>query len=251
MTAASWRVGELARRTGLSVRTLHHYDEIGLLSPRQRTDAGYRLYTASDVARLQQIKSLRELGFSLEEIRTFLDRPDASPRHVIALHIQRIKEQMELQSELCRRLEAIAAQLSRAEEVSADEFFHTMEVMSMMDRINSYYTPEQLETLAQRRQQLGEEEIKRVEAEWPELITRVRAEMERGTDPSDERVLALARRWLALVESFTGGDPAIAKSLQTMYQNEPVVLPQFGVDSDLGPYVSKAMVAVKAAGSEE
>jgi DNA-binding transcriptional MerR regulator len=57
------KVGELARRTGLTVRTLHHYDEIGLLNPSLHTEAGYRLYTAGDVARLQQVLSLRQLGF--------------------------------------------------------------------------------------------------------------------------------------------------------------------------------------------
>jgi DNA-binding transcriptional MerR regulator len=243
MTKALWKVGELAKRTGLSVRTLHHYDDIGLLSPAHRTDAGYRLYSASDVARLQQIKSLRELGFPVEEIRTLLAGSHVSPQRVIALHIQRLKEQMELQRRLCERLELIAAQLSRAEEVSADEFFHTMELMSMMDRIKTYYIPEQLETLEHRRQQLGEDKIKRVEQAWPELIAQVRAEMERGTDPADERVRELARQWKMMVEAFTGGDPGIAKSLQTMYQNEPEIGRQLGYDPELFAYVGKAMAA--------
>lgn len=64
-----WKVGELAEQTGLSVRTLHYYDEIGLLTPSQRTASGHRLYAPGDVIRLQQIKSLRQLGFPLEEIR--------------------------------------------------------------------------------------------------------------------------------------------------------------------------------------
>jgi DNA-binding transcriptional MerR regulator len=247
MSAALWKVGELARRTGLSVRTLRYYDEIGLLSPAQHSDAGYRLYAPADIARLQQIRSLRELGFPLEEIRTLLDHPDISPQRVIALQICRLKEQMERQRELCQRLEAIAAQLAAAEEVSADEFCKTMEIMSMMDRIKTYYTPEQRETLAQRRQALGEDQIKQVEAEWPELIEQVRAEMERGTDPADERVQALARRWKALVEAFTGGDPGITQSLQTMYQNEPEVAQRSGLDPKLFAYAARAM----ATGNEE
>ena len=69
MQPTAMKVGELAKRTGVSVRTLHYYDEIGLLSPSHRSEAGYRLYSAEDIARLQQIKSLRQLGFRLEEIR--------------------------------------------------------------------------------------------------------------------------------------------------------------------------------------
>src|SRR6266540_3219671 len=64
-----WKVGDLARRTGLSIRTLHYYDEIGLLSPSHRTGSGHRLYDVDDVARLQRILSLRQLGFSLEEVK--------------------------------------------------------------------------------------------------------------------------------------------------------------------------------------
>ena len=67
------KVGELAKRTGLTVRALHHYDEIGLLKPSLHTEAGYRLYTADDVARLQRVLSLRQLGFSLEQVRDCLD----------------------------------------------------------------------------------------------------------------------------------------------------------------------------------
>src|SRR5437764_11647382 len=98
------KVGELARRTGLTVRTLHHYDEIGLLKPSLHTESGHRLYTAGDVARLQQIVSLRQLGFALEEIHACLDRPEFAPLEVVGLHLARLREQMELQRKLCERL---------------------------------------------------------------------------------------------------------------------------------------------------
>jgi DNA-binding transcriptional MerR regulator len=83
----AWRVGGLAARTGLSVRTLHYYDEIGLLLPSQRTDAGHRLYTAGDVVRLQRIESLRTLGFDLQEIRERLVRPGFPLQRVVELHL--------------------------------------------------------------------------------------------------------------------------------------------------------------------
>jgi len=105
------KVGELARRTGLTVRTLHHYDAIGLLRPSLHTEAGYRLYTDGDIARLQQVVSLRQLGFSLEEVRDCLNRPGFSPLEVIDLHLARLREQIQLQRKLCERLEAVAAHL--------------------------------------------------------------------------------------------------------------------------------------------
>src|ERR1051326_3078850 len=102
------KVGELARRTGLTVRTLHHYDEIGLLRPSRLTESGHRLYTAGDVARLQQVMSLRGLGFSLEEAKACLDGADFSPRALIQRHVARLRLQIELQRGVCDRLEALA-----------------------------------------------------------------------------------------------------------------------------------------------
>lgn len=82
---AALKVGALTRRTGLSVRTLHCYDEIVRFSPSQRTDSGHRLYTAGDIVRPQQIKSLRHVGSRLRELRERLDRPDFPLQRVTRL----------------------------------------------------------------------------------------------------------------------------------------------------------------------
>src|SRR4051794_22866945 len=149
MRFEAMKVGELARRTGLTVRTLHHYDEVGLLRPSLHTEAGHRLYTAGDVARLQQVLSLRQLGFSLEEVRDCLDREDFAPLEVVRLHVARLRGQIDLQRELCDRLEGLADFFRAAGEVSAFAFLRTIEVMTM---IENYYTPEQLEALRKRRE---------------------------------------------------------------------------------------------------
>ncbi len=107
----AWRVGELAARMGLSVRTLHYYDEVGLLSPSQRTDAGHRLYTAGDVVRLQRIESLRTLSFDPQEIRECLERPAFPLQRVVELYLSQLKERIELQRRLCVLLEKVAARL--------------------------------------------------------------------------------------------------------------------------------------------
>ncbi|QRN95101.1 MerR family transcriptional regulator [Archangium violaceum] len=242
MRPETLKVGELARRTGLSIRTLHHYDELGLLSPSLRTEAGYRLYTPEDVARLQRILSLRQLGFSLEEIKRCIDEPGYSAVRVLELHLARAREQLALQQELCRRLESLATQLRSAETPSVEQLVQTIEVMTMFEK---YYTPEQLKELEARRQALGEDAIRQVEQEWPQLIAQVRAEMEKGTDPASEPVQRLARRWGELVRAFTGGNPGIEKSLGTMYQQEPSAGARFGLDPRLFDYVNRAMAAAK------
>ncbi len=235
-----WRVGELAKRTGLTVRTLHYYEERGLLHPPLRSEGGYRLYTEKDVARLQQIASMRRLGFSLDDIAVCLERDDFSLRRVLALHIARLREQIEIEQELCRGLEGLARYLDTSDEAPAEAFLRTMEMMKME---NKYYTPEQLEQLRQRAEQIGPDRIRAVEEEWPRLIAEVRGHMEQGTDPSDERVQKLAARWMELVGQFTGGDPGIAASLQHMYEEEPAARERSGIDGEIFGYVQRALEA--------
>jgi hypothetical protein len=107
--------------------------------------------------------------------------------------------------------------------------------------MDTYYTPEQLAELQERGRQLGEEGLRRAEADWQQLIDEVRAEMAQDTDPQSERVRALAARWRALVEAFTGGNPEITRSLQRMWQQETTIR---GFDTSemrkLGEYIAQA-----------
>jgi DNA-binding transcriptional MerR regulator len=242
------KVGELAKRTGLTVRTLHHYDDIGLLRPSLHTDSGHRLYTEGDVARLQQVLSLRQLGFSLEQVAGCLDRPGYSPLEVIRLHVARLRDQITLQTRLCERLEAVAARLESAGEVSAEEFIRMIEEMTM---IESYYTPEQLEALKARGEQLGPERIQQSQREWADLIAQVRSEMEKGTDPAAPEVQAMARRWRDLVEQFTGGDPGIERSLGRLWKEQgDTLVAQHGTEYDprgVYEYIGRAMAVMQDA----
>lgn len=81
-------VREVSKLAGVSVRTLHHYDQIGLLSPHTRSEAGYRLYDQDDLVRLQQILLFRELEFPLARIRQFLDNPDFDPNRALEQQIE-------------------------------------------------------------------------------------------------------------------------------------------------------------------
>ncbi len=143
------------------------------------------------------------------------------------------------------RCGGLAARLRSGEEVPSEEFVNTvMEVIKMSENVDKYYTPEQLEHLEERRREVGEERIRRAEGEWAELMEQVHTEMEVGTDPSNERVQALARRWMGLVNEFTGGDPGIERSVGNMWQQEETI---HGIDTGemrgMMAYVSRAMAA--------
>ena len=239
----SWKIGELARATGLTVRTLHHYDSLGLLRPSERSPAGYRLYGAEDVVRLQKIVSLRQLGFSLDAIRDCLDTPGLSLGRVLEMHLASARERLSQAEGLVRRLEAAAERLRTNGAATSEELIQTMEAINMFEK---YYTPEQLKELEERARKVGPERIKAVEAEWPKLMEEVRTEMALGTDPADPRVQALARRWQGLIEEFTGGNPGISASLKKMYDSEATVVGmEVGPMREMGAFIQRSLETLR------
>ncbi len=240
--AQLWKVGELAKLVGVSVRTLHHYDNLGLLTPSRRSEKGYRLYTAEDLMKLQLIKSLQQLDFSLVQIKQSLERPGFSLLDVIPQQIQRLQEQITAQQTLCDRLATVAERMKARQQVSPQEFIQLIYLTTMID---NHYSPEQREWMKKRAEELGPEHIKEVEQEWPKLIATVRAEMEKGTDPSDPVVQKLARRWMELVKEFTGGRPDMEKSVGNVWKHEGDKLRQQHGDGvptpEMFQYIQKAM----------
>jgi MerR family transcriptional regulator, thiopeptide resistance regulator len=235
----TWRIGELAAAAHVSVRTLRHYDAIGLLRPAQRTDAGYRVYAEADVVRLYRILGLRSLGLPLDEIGGLLDAgvPLAGVLH---RQVDAVERRMSADAALRRRLQDLLA--AAAEHgASIDDLTDTMKAMAMTDR---YYTPEQQETLERRRNELGADGMRGAEEAWAQLIADAEAERAAGTDPSDPRMQAIAGRWRDLIEQFTGGDPGIRASLGRMYRERGAEQASRGaVTGELMEYVGSALAA--------
>ncbi len=92
-----------------------------------------------------------------------------------------------------------------------------------MEHFETYYTQEQLDTLAARRAAYGDEQIAAIEQQWSALIARANDAMAQGIDPTSEPVLAIAREWAELVHAFTGGDPAIGQAVERMWQEDTTI----------------------------
>ncbi len=237
------KVGTLAKNTGLTVRTLHYYEEIGILKPAKRSEKGYRLYGVEEIQRLQKILSLQQLGFPLEEIRSMLDHADYSLEHVLALHIGRIQEKMLAQQNLLDRLQNIAHQLQEGREVSIDALLQSIRTTKMYEK---YYTPEQLASLKKRRDAMGPEAMQEAQQAWTTLNNSFKEHMEKGTDPADAQVQALVTKMDELIQAFTGGDPGIKASLSKMYKDEGAEKASQGaMDKALFEYVGRARAAAQ------
>ncbi len=245
MARRDWRrIGEVADETGLTVRTLRWYDEIGLLVPSLRTEGGERRYIADDLERLERILLLRALGMGLDNIGVALESGQANVRHLVAAHRARLAEEQQQIAEVVVRLDRIEAAL----EIESPEgtIDHLIDAIREAAMIEKYYSEEERRTLAERATDLGSEGLKRAEQDWSNLIAAVTEARDRGIDPVGEEALELARRWNDLIEAFTGGDPAIAASLATMYKSEGPRAASHGmIDPAVMEWIGKGLGVVR------
>ena len=216
-----YQAREFARRAGVTVRALHHYDRLGLLKPSARTASGYRLYGPPDFARLQQIVTLKFIGFPLRQIKKLLAGADLAT----ALRLQRktIEEKR-------RQLDQAIAALAQAERVLATRrgpdwgaFAKIIDVIQMQtntDWTKKYYNDEAQKALAERQKLWSPELQKRVEEEWATLFKAIEAAAAEGVDPASARAQALAERHAKLIEAFTGGHKAVEAGLGKFWADQ-------------------------------
>ncbi|MEU4776137.1 MerR family transcriptional regulator [Micromonospora sp. NPDC023644] len=236
----TWKVGELARATGLTVRTLHHWDHLGLVTPSGRTAAGHRRYEDRDVERLYEVLALRRLGVPLATVGELLGG-SASVEDVLRQHLRLVDEQLVA----LRRLRAgLGAMVGAHPRSTADFLGLIREVVFVDEIVERYFTAEQLAGLAERREREAGQ-VAAVEAAWPELIARVQAAVDAGTDPAGEHGRALAAEWADLLERFHRGDDELRRSLYAMQaENADTIRREHG-----GP--SAEQIAFIAAASAE
>lgn len=145
MANTTWKIGELASQCGITVRTLHHYHQIGLLVPSEFTEAGHRLYTKDDASKLLQILFFKQLGLSLEEIQNLMENSDYDPMIVVQTQLEILNEQIKLKEKLRYELEQLKTLLSFNENIKTDQLLKIMELIRMNE--NNYLTPELVENL--------------------------------------------------------------------------------------------------------
>jgi DNA-binding transcriptional MerR regulator len=215
--ARRWTIGELAKACGLTVRTLYHYDEIGLLSAGERTRSGHRRYTEADLRRLYRVRALRGLGLSLDEVRTTLDENSDDLAALAELLTAQLRE-LEVSAGRIAALRAQIGELLREIGNPAgpdpQQIMTTLEMMSVFD---TYFTEQQRDFLADRRAQIGEPAIESLKTQWLDLVEQLRRHQQDGTPPEAAPVQTLVRRWDELAERFHGGDEQIKAAAARMW----------------------------------
>lgn len=225
------KIGELATRSGLTVRALHHYDSIGLLTPSAHTDSGYRLYNRADVARLHQIQALRRFGMSLADIGTFLASPDAPFADVVAQQIATLDQQIAQASALREQLSHLHRQMAGGGEPELADWLSTLELMNLYDK---YFTRDELHRLP-----FWQQDARR-NSGWAALVAQIQYLMRHGVPPADAEPRQLAERWMQMLERDTAANPDFARRITVMMEMEPAAQLHTGITPQLKQYVIEA-----------
>ncbi|WP_394778257.1 MerR family transcriptional regulator [Undibacterium sp.] len=228
------KIGELARRTGLSIRALRHYDDIGLLTPSARSEAAYRLYDKQDIARLYRIQALSRLDLSLAEIKSILEEGAATLPDVIAQQIAFLEKQMQQASSLRRHLLHLQVQLQADDEPSVDEWLIALESMANGGK---YFNREELDKLKAGRVFVTAS----AETGQASLAIALHDLMVRGVPPEDAEARELAQAWITSMLAELDGDEGMLIKAYSMHWHESTLHTLTGIDQQAMTYIAHAM----------
>lgn len=215
-------VGQVAAAAGISVRTLHHWDSVGLLRPSGRTTSGYRSYDEPDLERLQQVLTYRQLGFALGDISALLDDPSIDA-------LDHLRRQQELLAQRIARLQSTAALVRRAVEakrmgMSLDphelrEVFGNDDPTRYAEEVEQRWgSSDAWESSRARTAAYSKADWLRVQAEGEDIERRFAAALAAGVPADDQAVAALVEQHRQQIcRNFYEADPAMHRSLADMY----------------------------------
>ncbi|MFI0940369.1 MerR family transcriptional regulator [Streptomyces sp. NPDC021020] len=247
--AVTWKVGRLAEASGLTVRTLHHWDEIGLLSPSSRSAGGHREYTGDDLGRLYAVLALRSLGLGLETIAVCLDA-GVEPGRLVRDHLAGVDAEIAALGALRERLVRLGEELAAEREPDAADLLGALRAIGSAgpegrEVLGRHLDADQLTVLRARGAALGPAAHYLLDVEWPELYRRAEALRAGGVPPGDSRVRRIAARMDELSALFSGGDAGISAGVRAAWRDDPAAMSgepaaPVGEWRDLADYLDRA-----------
>lgn len=218
----TYRVADVARLSGVSIRALHHYDAIQLLIPTGRTEANYRLYTDADLLRLQQILIGRELGFSLEEIRRSLDDPRFDHRAALVEQRRRLEEKARALGDMLRAVDAalaVAGSDPKGDAMAMKELFGGFDPSKYESEVEERWAGPALDESKRRVKGYTADDWKRQQAEQAAIYAEAAAAMRGGVDPASPAAMNIAERHRLSIDTwFYPCSRAMHAGLANMYE---------------------------------
>lgn len=223
------KVGELAQRSGLTVRALHHYHQMGLLVPSARSEAGYRLYNRDDVARLHAIQSLRALGVPLKQIGSMLAGDGSDLPAIVARQLRALDSEIAQATALRQRLALLKEMLATGRQPEVEDWLGAIGLMNTYAR---YFSGDEIALIVRN--------WPRVAEPWRQVVAGLRSALNQGLPATDPGVQALAQQWMGLMHHWLDGNFDLMRRWGDLYAVEPQAHGRDGADLALMRYVEQA-----------
>jgi DNA-binding transcriptional MerR regulator len=240
---ATYTIKKLAEFAGVSVRTLHYYDEIGLLKPEYRQANGYRYYGDAAITQLQQIMFFRELDFGLNEIKRIMSRPDFNLLEALEGHRVLLTKKAERLSELLKTVDLTIKKMKGETEMSIKEYyqgFSDEQIEEYRKEVRERWGEDALKDSEARALKMGKEKFAALQAEGGVIFKTIADNMAKGfNSPFIQKQVALWRQWL---ENFSHYSDEAALGLGRAYSQDKRFAKFFkNIHQDLPEFLTKAV----------
>ncbi|HEY9766190.1 MAG TPA: MerR family transcriptional regulator [Chroococcales cyanobacterium] len=219
----SFKVKAVADLAGISVRALHHYDQIGLLKPASASPSGYRLYSEGNLERLQQILFFRELGFALPEIAAIIDRPGFDKKQALLTHKQLLLEKQKRLQAMIGSVERTIVAMERGipmEKESMFEGFDESRMEEYREEARAKYGKEIVDQSYQKVSKYSKEEWAAIQAEGREIEESLASRLDE--DPASPEVQQRVEQWFRLInDRYYNCTLEIFRGLGDLYVYDP------------------------------
>jgi DNA-binding transcriptional MerR regulator len=241
-------IKEFADLTKVTVRTLHFYDQIGLLKPSFQKANGYRVYTETDLLRLQQIVTLKFMGFSLEQVRELLDRKGYEVVKSLKIQAEVVKDEIDRLKQASRAIGQVLKMLEGQGRINRKKLIQIMEVIQMGEDVKKtwhekFFTEAELKEFGEVGKKYTPEMVQAYMRRWAELIEEVKKNIK--ADPASKIAQSLAKRWKELLDEAYGEHPQLKARIGEAYTAGAVPDDYRMFGPEVWDFIKKAHAAAK------
>ncbi len=237
-----YSIGQLSKKTGVTVRTLDYYDEIELIKPSSKTSGGHRQYDEKDVMRLQQILALKYMGFSLERIKNILKDLSSTWEQSIAEQLEMVRQEQERLKMLEQALLGVLYSIEFEGEMNWSIVFSTIQLFQKgpedaFQQYKDHLNDEDIQKIMELNNNMTPEDIQ----EWMESISDIKNNLD--LDPGSKKARELVERWHNQVKAMFGDDEELIGGMWESMQNKEEGIAFYPMDKDFIDFIQRVYMA--------
>lgn len=246
--AKSYRIKQFSELTSVTVRSLHYYDEIGLLKPTGRTEAGHRLYSEKDLLRLQQISILKFLGFSLKIIKRIVLNPNFDIKDSLKIQAEMLFSESDKINKAGKLIHFLINSLETNSRIDWKTVTKIIEVMQMSQLEQhqweqKFLNPDELRDFQQLVSSRSKEEWDKYHKIWLSLLEEIKQNMHHA--PESKIGQELAKKWVKVVNEIYGDYPELGEKMWLALKADAMPKNDFPYTPELITYMDKATNILK------